>query len=72
MVQDPDFDVISSFFPCEIDDAIKYINLGYGAQAPKLVIYSVFFRHFVFFLSLSRFCNFSLISLSYFQGLFRF
>ena len=33
----PDFDV-SSFFPCEIDDAIQYINLGYGAQAPKIVI----------------------------------
>ena len=26
---------MSSFFPCEIDDAIQYINLGYGAQAPK-------------------------------------
>ena len=26
------------FFPCEIDDAIEYINLGYGAQAPKIVI----------------------------------
>ena len=26
------------FFPCEIDDAIHYINLGYGAQAPKIVI----------------------------------
>ena len=33
--QGPDFDDMSSFFPCEIDDAIQYINLGYGAQAPK-------------------------------------
>ena len=33
-----DFDDMSSFFPCEIDDAIQYINLGYGAQAPKIVI----------------------------------
>ena len=36
--QGPDFDDMSSFFPCEIDDAIQYINLGYGAQAPKVVI----------------------------------
>ena len=35
--QGPDFDNMSSFFPCEIDDAIQYINLGYGAQAPKIV-----------------------------------
>jgi len=35
--QGPDFDDMSSFFPCEIDDAIQYINLGYGAQAPKIV-----------------------------------
>ena len=33
-----DVDNMSSFFPCEIDDAIQYINLGYGAQAPKIVI----------------------------------
>ena len=33
----PDFDM-SFFFPCEIDDAIQYINLRYGAQAPKIVI----------------------------------
>ena len=33
-----DFDDMSSFVPCEIDDAIQYINLGYGAQAPKIVI----------------------------------
>jgi len=33
-----DFDDMSSFFPCEIDDAIQYINLGYGAQAPIIVI----------------------------------
>ena len=36
--QGPDFDDMSSFFPCEIDDAIQYINFGYGAQAPKIVI----------------------------------
>ena len=35
--QGPDFDDMSSFFPCEIDDAIQYINLGYGAQAPKII-----------------------------------
>ena len=35
--QGPDFDDMSSFFPCEIDDAIQYIYLGYGAQAPKTV-----------------------------------
>jgi hypothetical protein len=29
--QGPDFDDMSSFFPYEIDDAIQYINLGYGA-----------------------------------------
>ena len=26
------------FSLCEIDDAIQYINLGYGAQSPKIVI----------------------------------
>ena len=26
--QSPDFDDMSSFFPCEIGDAIQYINLG--------------------------------------------
>ena len=31
----PNFDDMSSFFPC---DAIQYINLGYRAQAPKIVI----------------------------------
>ena len=35
--QCPDFDM-SSFFPCEIDGIIQYINLGYGTQAPKIVI----------------------------------
>ena len=35
--QGPDFDDMSSFLPCEINDAIQYINLGYGAQAPKIV-----------------------------------
>ena len=36
-----DIDDMTSSFPCEIDDAIQYINLGYGAQAPKIVIYLV-------------------------------
>ena len=36
--QGPDFDDMSYSFPCEWDDAIQYINLGYGAQAPKIVI----------------------------------
>ena len=41
--QDPDFDDMSSFLPCEIDDAIQYINLGYGAQAQKIIIlYAIF------------------------------
>ena len=39
--QGSDFDDMSSFFHCEIDDAIQYINLGYGAQAPKILIYIV-------------------------------
>ena len=34
--QGPNFDDMSSFFPCEIDEAIQYINLGYGAHAPKI------------------------------------
>jgi hypothetical protein len=33
-----DFDDMSSFFPCEIDDAIQYVSFGYGAQAQKIVI----------------------------------
>ena len=37
------FDEMSSSFPCEIDDAIQYINLGYGAQAPKIVIFLCIF-----------------------------
>ena len=36
--QGADFDDMSSFFPCKIDVAIKYINLGYGALAPKTFI----------------------------------
>ena len=35
--QGPDFNDIPSFFPFEIDIAIEYINLRYGAQAPKIV-----------------------------------
>ena len=38
VVQGPDFDDISYLFPCEIDDAIQYTDLGYGGQAPKIVI----------------------------------
>ena len=44
-----DFDDMSSIFPCDIDDAIQYINLGYGALAPKIVILLCIFRHFVIF-----------------------
>ena len=36
--QGPDFDDMSYFFPCEMDDAIQFITLGYGAQARKIVI----------------------------------
>ena len=36
--QGPNFDDMPSFFPSKIDDAIQYINLGYGAQAPKIAI----------------------------------
>ena len=38
--QGPDFDDMSSFFPCEIDDAIQYIKLQYVniGQARKIVI----------------------------------
>ena len=36
--QGPHFDDMSSFFACEVDNAIQYINLGYSAQAPKTVI----------------------------------
>ena len=46
--QGPDFDDMSSFFPCEIGDAIQYINLGYGAQTPKIVILKCIVSSFVF------------------------
>ena len=36
--QGPGFDDMSSFFPYKIGDAIQYINLGYEAQAPIIVI----------------------------------
>jgi hypothetical protein len=36
--QGSDSDDMSSFFSCEIDDVIQYINLGYGAEAPKIII----------------------------------
>ena len=42
--QGPDFDEMSFFFPSEIDDAIQYINLGYGAQVSKN---SYFIVHFI-------------------------
>ena len=45
--QGPDFDDMSSFFPCEIDDVIQYTNLEYGPQALKLVILKRIFRHFL-------------------------
>ena len=68
--QGPDFDDMSSFFPCEIYDAIQYINPGYGAQAPKIVMFSAFFvilccfsGHFVILASFS--CHI-------FQGLLHF
>ena len=35
--QGPDFDDISSFFPCVVDDVTQYINLGCEAQALKIV-----------------------------------
>ena len=60
--QGPDFDDMSSFFPYKIDDAIQYINLGYGAQAPKIVILYCIFSSFCVFLSFR----------SYFQGLLHF
>ena len=50
-----DFDDMSSFFPCDIYDAIQYINIAYGAQAPKIVFYSAFFHHFVLFLRFRSF-----------------
>ena len=36
--QGSEFDGMSFFFPCEIDDAIEHINLGYAAQAPNIAI----------------------------------
>jgi hypothetical protein len=47
-MQGPDFDDMSSFFPCETDDAIKYINLGYGVQDSKVVILEFFVNLFYF------------------------
>ena len=44
--QGPDFDDMSSFFPCEIDNAIQHINLGYGAQTPKIIILQCIFSSF--------------------------
>jgi hypothetical protein len=70
--QGPGFDNMSSFFPCEIDDEIQYINLEYRSQVPKIVINSAFCRHFVLFLSFSSFYNFNVNLLSYFQGLLHF
>ena len=61
-MQGLDFDDMSSFFPCEIDDAIQYINLGYGAQAPQIVIlmcmFSSFCVVFKFYFILSHFFSF--------------
>ena len=44
--QGPDFDGMPSFFPCKIDDAIQYINLGYGAHAQKIDILQCIFSSF--------------------------
>ena len=33
-----DFDDMPSLFPCEIDDATQYVNVGYGSQTPKIVV----------------------------------
>ena len=37
-VQGLDFDDMSHFFPCEIDDAVQYIYPGYRAQAQNILI----------------------------------
>ena len=52
------FDDMSSFFPCEIDDAIQYNN-------PKIVILQCIFHHFVMFFSSRSFLNFNIIFLSF-------
>ena len=44
--QGPNFDDVSSLFPCDVDSAIQYINLGYGAQTPKIVILQCIFSSF--------------------------
>ena len=41
--QGPNFDYMPSFFTCVIDYANQYNSLGYGAQAPKIVIFSAFY-----------------------------
>ena len=41
--QGPDFDDMSFLFPCEIDDAIQYIHLGYGEQASENSYFIVLF-----------------------------
>ena len=46
IIQDPDFDDMSSFVACEIDDAIQYIYLRYGAQAPITVTLQSIFTSF--------------------------
>ena len=35
--QGPDFDSMSYLFPCEIDDAIQYINLGCKEISAKTI-----------------------------------
>ena len=40
LCDNPDCDDMSSFFPCEIDDAIQYVNFG------KIVILSCMFSSF--------------------------
>ena len=48
--QGPDFDDMSPFFPYKIDEAIQYTNLGYGAQAPKIVILQCIFSYLLLLL----------------------
>ena len=70
--QGPDFDDMSSFFPCETDDAIQYINLVYGAQNPKIVIFTAFFVIFCCFKVLGHFCYLASFSCHIFEVYFIF
>ena len=50
--QDPDFDDMSSFFPCKMGDAIQYINLENRAPTPKNSYFIVHFFVILCFLKL--------------------